>query len=790
MYHRSPCRSLSPIVLLVALAGGATAHAGMPAIVGVNQPVPPENQLTTAQKFEILTDWTIAEWQAASAPFCWRHSYSRGVGQVQGLCPAGHDKQNNLCYPACKPGFKPDGPVCWQICPPGYADDGLTCHRHAVVLPKPPAYGRGAGYASPDQCGKDNPQGCEKDGLLHYPKCNPGFHAFGCCVCTPDCPAGYTDDGATCSRAPHIFGKESYGRGAGILLTPGSCGPNAELEGGLCYPTCSADYQEHGTVCWQKCPPGQPSACGAGCAADVETCSEYTANMVQKPVEFFIELVKVPLGGSWNSGAKAIHNALLKGGVALAKTVAINTAKSLGKALLGSIKRTAKVAVKIGARELVDAVLERSAEKYVTASMAKAQVYKDVWDVVMAVDPTGTTTVVDAFLQPACRYPTQPPRFAHLRDTVLAGAHGGQRGSIEALVDRGKHYGFTFLAGGSWHVDASTFRGTTLGGSAGMAFNPKHNHVDVFTRDADGTLHYYSVPSGAWVEVLPVPPLKVGFGSPLATVNLGGNWPESEVWFKAEDGQLSNVIKQPGGQWLDARPWQPKVPPVADTNALAAVAVAGLAEAYWYGTDDKIHRMFVSQGAWAHELVCGPVVNTPGATDCLGGLDDPGPMFPNAKFSQESARTDAIAAVHEPGRGVTVFVAEQGKLTSMTRTPGGWRALEGSYPYNHFPDKHADAVGDVAAVVSPLTGRAEVFYRGEDGDLYNVSFRDLNNQPGVAWTHRTPSATLGVPKIRIAGRIAAAWSPSLQGVEVLVVSEDSLLHYYLVKDGVWTHRTI
>ena len=31
---------------------------------------------------------------------------------------------------------------------------------------------------------------CEESGLVVYPKCKPGFHAVGCCICSPDCPAG------------------------------------------------------------------------------------------------------------------------------------------------------------------------------------------------------------------------------------------------------------------------------------------------------------------------------------------------------------------------------------------------------------------------------------------------------------------------------------------------------------------------------------------------------------------------------------------------------------------------
>eukprot|EP00662_Eupelagonemidae_sp_cell21_P028545 gene28545-7432_t len=41
---------------------------------------------------------------------------------------------------------------------------------------------------------------CETHGLLAYPKCNDSFHNVGCCVCTPDCPAGWDDIGVSCRK--------------------------------------------------------------------------------------------------------------------------------------------------------------------------------------------------------------------------------------------------------------------------------------------------------------------------------------------------------------------------------------------------------------------------------------------------------------------------------------------------------------------------------------------------------------------------------------------------------------
>jgi pimeloyl-ACP methyl ester carboxylesterase len=126
-------------------------------------------------------------------------------------CPAGRDLDAGLCYPKCASGMKGVGPVCWQNCPAGMSDHGAGCT-------KPAPYGRGAGYpwkfgdglnnnGMLGRCRAANPQGCDMDGAIAYPRCRAGFHNVGCCICSPNCPSGMTDSGATCI-------KNTAGRGA------------------------------------------------------------------------------------------------------------------------------------------------------------------------------------------------------------------------------------------------------------------------------------------------------------------------------------------------------------------------------------------------------------------------------------------------------------------------------------------------------------------------------------------------------------------------------------------------
>lgn len=119
-------------------------------------------------------------------------------------CPYGSDWDASLCYKKCKSGYKGVATVCWQSCPDGFRDDGAFCA-------KPEAYGRGAGYTSKKTCHKhDHDRGCEKNGLLWYPKCKSGYKAVGCCVCSPRCEDGMNDIGVSCA-------KKSYDRGVGVL---------------------------------------------------------------------------------------------------------------------------------------------------------------------------------------------------------------------------------------------------------------------------------------------------------------------------------------------------------------------------------------------------------------------------------------------------------------------------------------------------------------------------------------------------------------------------------------------
>lgn len=180
-------------------------------------------------------------------------SYGRGVGTVPTGCGSGQELDAGLCYDRCRSGYRGVGPVCWESCAAGFRDDGAFCA-------KPGPYGRGAGYpwkfgdapfdlgGARRRCERDHGAGnCEQNGLIIYPKCRSGFHNVGCCICSPNCPAGMTDIGVSCA-------KRSYGRGVGTV--PTRCPGGKENDAGLCYVPCRSGFSGVGPVCWGRCPAG------------------------------------------------------------------------------------------------------------------------------------------------------------------------------------------------------------------------------------------------------------------------------------------------------------------------------------------------------------------------------------------------------------------------------------------------------------------------------------------------------------------------------------------------------
>ncbi len=219
---------------------------------------------------------SIPATMAADATACWKKTTTRGVGTIP-ICAPNMDKDAGLCYKKCSAGFHGVGPVCWGTCNAGYHDDGATCRKDVSIIKKD-SYGRGVG-----KIGKID--GGEKQAGLWYKACKEGYKGKGP-VCWKVCPADYTDDGATCRKNAHIYGKPSNGRGVGTV--PKTCpSDRPHFQAGLCYKTCPSGYKGYGPVCWKYCKNptakaagvNMPTECGAACSTSSQSCATFTQQL-------------------------------------------------------------------------------------------------------------------------------------------------------------------------------------------------------------------------------------------------------------------------------------------------------------------------------------------------------------------------------------------------------------------------------------------------------------------------------------------------------------------------------
>ena len=365
-------RFLGVVAAVALLAGLASPRTGSaPSASGM-----------TAAEAEAFKEF-VAYWQ--NEDICWKSTVTRGAGFAGDTCPPGSEKSGALCYPKCKAGFTGIGPVCQQNCPPGYRNDGLFCA-------KPAAYGRGGGYPWKfgdwldssgmfSRCERDNGGGnCEQNGAIVYPKCKPGFHNVGCCVCSPDCPAGMSDAGVSCA-------KQTYGRTVGFIP---DCPADHEKSGLLCYPKCPAGTNGIGPVCWAGCPPGYPVDCGAACGKSSADCAVAILTQVSSTAEFALNVASFAVG----AGPAA------KAGITAAKAAA----RAVGKNILSREARAAAIAgIKRRLREEAEkegkSMSEEALDKAATGLELAKEAGQFDWTML---DPTGVAAVVDAFNKPIC----------------------------------------------------------------------------------------------------------------------------------------------------------------------------------------------------------------------------------------------------------------------------------------------------------------------------------------------------------------------------------------------------
>ncbi|RHZ42928.1 hypothetical protein DYB28_003624 [Aphanomyces astaci] len=221
---------------------------------------------------------------------CRRQASFRGApSPLVNQCLASEDPLGPLCLPKCRTGYEPAGfDSCRKVgCAGGTSDLGPWCS-------KPPSYERN-GYALWDQakCNKEKGTGmCEQCALVWYPKCKPGFHAFGCFICTPDCPPGTIDDVAFCR-------KDAYFRGvSGSRL---GCPAGKQQSLFLCYPPCPSTHDGAGPLCSPKCGGDTPTNCGLFCASSTAACAASVVQIVGTGVHMALSAIASDFTGVLSS---------------------------------------------------------------------------------------------------------------------------------------------------------------------------------------------------------------------------------------------------------------------------------------------------------------------------------------------------------------------------------------------------------------------------------------------------------------------------------------------------------
>jgi len=379
--------------------------------------------------------WIAQEVSHSRQAYCYRNSYGRGVGKPM-HCAEGQQYDAALCYTPCKSNYKGVGPVCWEHCKDGYKDDGATCRRDAHIFGKN-SYGRGAGYALWDKKKCEKKHGsCEKYGALYYPKCKDGYDNVGCCICRQKhCPSGYHDDGATCRRDVHIYGKSSYGRGVGKPLS--TCPANEEKDAALCYTKCKSGFHGVGPVCWQNCPSGRKD-CGAGCTTSTLSCVSDTASMVTSPLILAVNIATMgSASGATSAGRFATISQKMKQLAASTKTIReiATEAKQVGTVAYEAGQTTAlwvndyvgnfehmtnkKVVTELSKHFSGNALLwvkQQYAKNHLTLMLKSdgIQTAENMLSTVSAFDPSGVSGVVSAFAKPICAFDQPFPGVSRL----------------------------------------------------------------------------------------------------------------------------------------------------------------------------------------------------------------------------------------------------------------------------------------------------------------------------------------------------------------------------------------
>ena len=384
-----------------------------------------------------VLDWINHQFVFRTTPYCYRNSYDRGVGIVpETRCANGRDRYGALCYNKCPGGYVRQNVggsnfACVKSCPSGYRK---TIENFCEV------------EKAQRKCDWHCKQGwrevaggqCRKNGtaLLNAKTCY--------------CPDRYNNMGANCQikpkyqniTMPYAGGQSNQRRYTDPYPLVNYCKSNRELQAGMCYNKCRANYHGLVTACWQNCQPGKVE-CAAGCASSKTDCAMSTVNQVMS-VALVANAIYAKYAEAYPAATKAvsemttIEKAMARFTEALTEFMAKNAqsiktfndiklAGSIGVELASAIEDLLGASSSSGLRSLIDKqdydelvkVIDPNSEAYKSLSKAWMTHYIQMTLVnagltigktfLTAVDETGIVFLVDSYAKPKCTVPKPFP---------------------------------------------------------------------------------------------------------------------------------------------------------------------------------------------------------------------------------------------------------------------------------------------------------------------------------------------------------------------------------------------
>ena len=388
------------------------------------------------EKDKVL-DWINHQFVFRTTPYCYRNSYDRGVGIVpETRCANGRDRYGALCYNKCPGGYvRQDAGgsnfACVKSCPSGYRKTIQNiCEIEKAQRKCDWHCKQGWREVAGGQCRKNG------TALLNAKTCY--------------CPDKYNNIGANCQidpkyqniTMPYAGGQSNQRRYTDPYPLVNYCKSNRELQAGMCYNKCRANYHGLVTACWQNCQPGKVE-CAAGCASSKQDCAMSTVNQVMS-VALVANAIYAKYAEAYPAATKAasemtaIEKAMARFTEALTEFMAKNAqniqnfndiklAGSIGAELASAIEDLLGASSSSGLRSLIDKqdydelvkVINPNSEAYKSLSKAWMTHYIQMTLVnagltigktlLTAVDETGIVFLVDSYAKPKCTVPKPFP---------------------------------------------------------------------------------------------------------------------------------------------------------------------------------------------------------------------------------------------------------------------------------------------------------------------------------------------------------------------------------------------